>query len=218
MIKCVIFDFDGTLVDSMKMIYETLNDALGRRGLPTIELDLLGRMAGRPINDIISVKVHVPESSLEAIERDVFDTYSRYCRTSCKLLPNVENVLKNLKSKQVKLGLLTTTPREPLEVVVKQLALTNYFDIILAKEDVKTKPDPDGIERIVITFGISKNECLYVGDSPIDVLTGKAAGVGTVSIPTGVTTVEQLRASKPDIIISDLKQLLTYISYKKNCG
>jgi HAD superfamily hydrolase (TIGR01509 family) len=212
MIKCVIFDFDGTLVDSMKMIYEALNDALGKRGLPTIELDLLGRMAGRPLNDIISVKVHVPESVLKAIERDVFGTYTRYCRTSCQLFPNVENVLKNLKSKQLKLGLLTTTPREPLEVAVKKFALADYFEIILAKEDVKNKPDPDGIERIVRTFVISKNECLYVGDSPTDILTGKAAGVGTVAIPTGVTTIEQLRASKPDIIITDVEQLLTYIS------
>jgi HAD superfamily hydrolase (TIGR01509 family) len=209
-IKGVVFDFDGTLVDSMKIIYETLNDALSKRSLPTIELDLLGRMAGRPISDIIRVKVDVPESTIETIETDVFRAYVQFCRTNCQLLPNVENILKILKSRRVKLGLLTTTPRKPLEIVVNKLALTCYFDIMLAKEDVRNKPDPDGLERIIRTFGISKNECLYVGDSPTDVLTGKAAGVKTIAVTTGVTTIEQLRENKPDIIITDLEQLLTY--------
>jgi len=67
MIKGVVFDFDGTLVDSMKMIFETLNNALSKRGLPSIELDLLGRMAGRPISDIISTKAYVPESTIKEI-------------------------------------------------------------------------------------------------------------------------------------------------------
>jgi len=212
MIKGVVFDFDGTLVDSMKMIYETLNNALGKRGLPTIELDLLGRMAGRPISDIIGVKVHVPESTIEAIEKDVFRAYVRYCRTNCQLLPNVEKILKNLKSKGIRLGLFTTTPRKPLEIVAKKLALTDYFDVMLAKEDVRNKPNPDGLEQIIREFGINKDECLYVGDSPIDVLTGKAAGVKTIAVTTGVTTIEQLRENKPDSIITDLEQLLTYIN------
>jgi len=212
MIECVVFDFDGTLVDSMKMIYETLNDALGKRGLPTIELGLLGRMAGRPISDIIRVKVDVSESAVEAIEKDVFRAYVRFCITSCQLLPNVEKTLKILRSRRVKLGLLTTTPRKPLEIVANKLALTCYFDIMLAKEDARNKPDPDGLERIIRTFGINKDECLYVGDSPIDVLTGKAAGVKTIAVTTGVTTIEQLKETKPDIIITDLEQLLTYIN------
>src|SRR4030067_2266710 len=130
MIKGVVFDFDGTLVDSMKMIYKTLNDALGKRGLPTIELDLLGRMAGRPISSIVGVKVNVPESTIEAIEKDVFRAYVRYCRTNCQLLPNVEKTLKILKSRGVKLGLLTTTPKKPLEIVAKKLALMGYFDVM----------------------------------------------------------------------------------------
>ncbi len=90
--------------------------------------------------------------------------------------------------------------------------MTCYFDIMLAKEDARNKPAPDGLERIIRTFGISKDECLYVGDSPIDVLTGKAAGVKTIAVTTGVTTIEQLKETKPDIIITDLEQLLTYIN------
>jgi HAD superfamily hydrolase (TIGR01549 family) len=124
----------------------------------------------------------------------------------------VENTLKVLKSKAVKLGLLTTTPRKPLKAVVRKLAIGKYFDIMLAKDDAKSKPDPDGLNQIITEFGIRKNECLYVGDSPIDVLTGKAAGVRTIAITTGVTTTEQLKENKPDSIITDMKQLLTLIN------
>ena len=212
MIKGVVFDFDGTLVDSMKMIFEALNKALSTRKLPTISLDLLGRMAGRPLNDIVKSKMHIPDPTIEAIEKDVFKDYVEFCRKSCQLLPNVENTLKTLKSRQVKLGLFTTTPRKPLKVAVRRLAIGNYFDIMLAKDDANCKPDPDGLEQIIAEFGIRKDECLYVGDSPIDVLTGKAAGVRTIAVATGVATMEQLKENAPDSIITDLKQLLTLIS------
>ena len=112
----------------------------------------------------------------------------------------------------MKLGLLTTTPWKPLKVVIRQLAIGKYFDIMLAKDDVKNKPDPDGLNQIITEFGIGKDECLYVGDSPIDVLTGKAAGVRTIAITTGVTTMEQLKEKTPDDIITDLKQLLTLVN------
>jgi HAD superfamily hydrolase (TIGR01509 family) len=212
MIKGVVFDFDGTLVDSMKIIFEALNEALSNRNLSPIGLDLLGRMAGRPLSDIIKSKMYVPDSTIKAIEKDVFKAYVGFCRKSCQLLPNVENTLKVLKAKQVKLGLLTTTPRRPMKVAARRLAIGNYFDIMLAKDDTKSKPDPDGLEQIVTEFGIRKDECLYVGDSPIDVLTGKAAGVRTIAVTTGVATMEQLKENAPDYIITDLEQLLTLIN------
>ena len=212
MIKGMVFDFDGTLVDSMKMIFEALNEALRNRNLRTIGLDLLGRMAGLPLSDIIKAKMCVPESTIKAIEKDVFKAYVGFCSKSCRLLPNVENTLKILKAKHVKLGLFTTTPRNPLKVAVRRLAIGNYFDIMLAKDDANCKPDPDGLEQIIAEFGIRKDECLYVGDSPIDVLTGKAAGVRTIAVATGVATMEQLKENAPDSIITDLKQLLTLIS------
>jgi HAD superfamily hydrolase (TIGR01509 family) len=211
MIKGVVFDFDGTLLDSMKIIFEALNEALSKRNLQKISLDLLGRMAGRPLSDIIKAKMYVPEHTIEAIEKDLFKAYVNFCRTSCQLLPNVENTLKTLKSKHVKLGLLTTTPREPLKVAVKRLAISNYFDIMLAKDEAKSKPDPDGLNQIITEFGVNRDECLYVGDSPIDILTGKAAGIRTIAVTTGLATVEQLKENAPDDIITNLEQLLMLI-------
>jgi len=212
MIKGVVFDFDGTLVDSMKLVFEALNVILRRKGLPEIEAGLLGGMAGLPLREIISGKMHLPEDDLREIEKDVFDAYSEFCKSSCQLLPSAENTLKGLKSMGLKLGVLTTTPRKPLESVVKRFALQGYFDIMLAMEDAKNKPNPDGLEQIIREFGISKDECLYVGDSPIDVLTGKAAGVRTIAVTTGITTLEQLKEKAPDAIITDLQQLLTYVN------
>jgi HAD superfamily hydrolase (TIGR01509 family) len=212
MIKGVVFDFDGTLVDSMNMIFEVLNEALSKRSLPKISLWLLGRMAGQPINDIINAQTHVPKATIKAIEKDVFKSYMEFCRTSCQLLPHVENTLKILKSKGVKLGLLTTTPRKPLEATVRKLAIEKYFDIMLAKNDAKNKPDPDGLKRIIREFGMKKDYCLYVGDSPIDILTGKAEGIKTIAITIGIATIEQLKENAPDNVITDMEQLLTLVN------
>ncbi len=212
MIKGIVFDFDGTIVDSMEMVFNALNDALKKRGLPSIEVELLGRMAGLPLIDIISAKAHITESAAKEIEKDVFEAYTAFCRTRCQLLPHVERTLKTLKSKQIKLGLLTTTPSKPLGVVASKFSLKDYFDIMLAKEDVKNKPNPEGLNKIIAEFKIKKDECLYVGDSPIDILTGKAAGIKTIGVTTGVATIQQLKEAKPDCIIPDLEKLLIYVN------
>jgi HAD superfamily hydrolase (TIGR01509 family) len=211
MIRGIVFDFDGTIVDSMQMVFSALNDALKRRNLPTIEIELLGRMAGLPVIDIISSKVHITEAAAKEVEKDVFKTYTSFCRTSCQLLPHVESTLKTLKSKKIKLGLFTTTPTKPLMAVEKKFSLKDYFDIMIAKEDAENKPNPEGLNKIVKEFGIRKDECLYVGDSPIDILTGKAAGIKAIAVTTGIATLQQLKETNPDGIISDLEKLLVYI-------
>jgi len=212
MIKGIVFDFDGTIVDSMNMVFNALNDALKKKSLPTIEIELLGRMAGLPLIDIIGAKAHISESAAKEVEKDVFEAYTAFCRTSCQLLPNVESTLKILKSKQIKIGLLTTTPSKPLKEVAKKFSLNDYFDIMIAKEDAKNKPKPDGLNKIITKFGIKKDECIYVGDSPIDILTGKAAGIKTIAVTTGIATIEQLKEAKPDDIIPNLKKLLIYVN------
>jgi HAD superfamily hydrolase (TIGR01509 family) len=211
MIKGIVFDFDGTIVDSMQMVFNALNDALKKRGLPIIEVELLGRRAGLPVSDIISSKVHITQSVAKGIEKDVFEAYTAFCKTSCELLPQVESTLKMLKSQKIKLGLLTTTPRNPLKLVAAKFSLKDYFEIMLAKEDVKNKPNPEGLNKIIAEFGISKDECIYVGDSPIDILTGKAAGIKTIAVTTGIATIQQLEEAKPNYIIPNIERLLTYI-------
>jgi len=211
MIKGIAFDFDGTIVDSMRMVFDVLNESLRKRSLPSIEVELLGRMAGLPLIDIISTKAQISESAAKEVEKDVCEAYTSFCRSSCQLLPHVESTLKILKSKSIKLGLLTTTPKKPLNAVAEKFSLNDYFDIMLAKEDVKNKPNPEGLERIIKKFKIRKDECIFVGDSPIDILTGKAAGVKTIAVSTGIANIEQLKEVKPDGIIPDLGKLLVYV-------
>ena len=211
MIRGIVFDFDGTIVDSMPMVFNALNDALRRRSLPTIEAELLGALAGLPVIDIISSKAHISESAAKEIEKDVFEAYTSFCSVHCQLLPNVESTLKTLKSKRIKLGLFTTTPTTPLMAVEKKFSLKDYFDIMIAKEDAKNKPDPEGLDKIISEFGIKKDECLYVGDSPIDILTGKAAGIKTIAVTTGIATIKQLKEANPDWIIPNLEKLLVYV-------
>ncbi len=113
---------------------------------------------------------------------------------------------------RIKLGLLTTTPSKPLKAVVSKFSLKDYFDVMLAKEDVKNKPNPEGLNKIITEFKIKKEECLYVGDSPIDILTGKAAGIKTIAVTTGIATIQQLKEANPDGIIPNLEKLLEFLT------
>ena len=113
----------------MMFIYNALNDTLKKKDLPLVELDLMSRAAGRPISEILRFKIDVLNSTVREVEQDVFNAYMQYCSTECKLFPDVKRILRFFKSKGIKIGLLTTTPRMPLENVVKRFGLKNFLDL-----------------------------------------------------------------------------------------
>ncbi len=212
--KAAILDFDGTIIDSMGDIYRILTELTRKYNLAEIEPPILGELSGRPLREILRAKNPTVNPSLvRRIEEELFDRYTEICKDERRLFPKVRETLEALRSKGVRLAVVSTTPRKPLEYNLECSHLEGNFEVVLAREDVeRPKPAPDGILKALRLLGVERGEVIFVGDSPVDIIAGRAAGVRTVAVLTGLCPRARLEAEKPDAIIVDISYLPDYLA------
>lgn len=207
MLKAIIFDFDGTLLDSDKMIVETFRQ-LYEMFKPTIKPDLehFLSFSGPPIKE--SLKKEFPDIdqdfAFEQFQKLSEENYIKYV----KPFPYVIDTLKELKKRNIKMALVTSKGRAATEFALKLTSLNNIFDFIICADEVKkVKPDPEGVLLALKYLNIeNKNEAIYIGDSRYDYLTAKNA-----KLKFGYVTFSPrklLDNEKADIYISSFKNFI----------
>jgi 2-phosphoglycolate phosphatase len=209
-VKAVLFDFDGTLIDSMRVIHKVLNQTLEDYGLPKIKPNLLGEMAGQPLTTILkkAVKKRVNELTLEKVREKFYRRYLDISLKKCRPFPEVKDILEYLYLKNFRLAVVTSTPRKPVLRDLQRFNLKKYFDVIITREDVKnSKPSPEVIVKALKRLKMEGSEAVIVGDSPMDIKAGKAAGTKTVAVVTGLCGKRRLAKEKPDFILKNLSEL-----------
>ncbi len=216
-IKGVIFDLDGTLIDSLEVYVKALNEGLKEYNVPPITRQELARYLNQatPIEEIlrnVSRKFQDQDLNRECKEK-VFKAYLEFEPEEIPLLPNVRELLQELKDRGLKIGILTarTSVGENKWREIKRLNIADYVDVIISAGESKRKPDPDGIFKCLEELGLSKNNVIFVGDSVADVQTGKNAKVYTVAVITGVGSPEDLKSTGADNIIENIMDLLSII-------
>ncbi len=178
MYKLVLFDFDGTLLDSDMMLLKTFEELYAiHRPNETITFDKTVSFSGPPIRE--TLKKEFPELD----EKEILDeymklsvkNYDRYVR----LFPGVEEMLITLRKKGINFGLITSKNRVATEYSFSLLGIEGYFPLVITADDVnELKPSPKGIYDAMKYFGVkNKDEVIYVGDGLIDYLTSRMAGI-----------------------------------------
>jgi phosphonatase-like hydrolase len=220
MIKMVVFDMAGTVVDEQNVVYKTLQKAINYAGIPVTLDQVLALGAGKEkkvaIRDVVTA--HTPGQTEEAIEamyryflQELDIAYDNLYVIPIK---GAEAVFEKLRSHDIKVALNTGYNRETAEKLVRKLHWSKgvHFDQLVTASDVaNARPKPDMILRAMELEGITNpREVVKIGDSAIDIEEGKNAGCGiTVGITTGAQTREQLAAAIPDYIIEDMSELPT---------
>ncbi|MFQ6086061.1 MAG: HAD family hydrolase [Candidatus Bathyarchaeia archaeon] len=209
MIKAVLLDFDGTILDSMGTIHETLNILLKRHGLPEVDAEALGGMAGLPLIEILPGLIPgIDAEVIDEISREFFSVYVKISLQRVKPVPRVEEALQSLRRRGTRLAIVTTTPRMVVERELDRFKLGKYFDQVLTREDAPShKPAPDVILKALRRLRIRAEEAAVVGDSPVDIRAGKAAGVRTIGVLTGLCGLKRLVREGPDLIIDSIADL-----------
>lgn len=181
MLKAVIFDMDGVLVDSHDAWFELVNFLLKGLGRNQINLDTFDKdIWGIPIIDKGAEKFGIDKKEAFKILSDPKVIEMLAIKT--KIFDGALLALESIKI-NYKLCVVTNTNRVLVETVLEHADMLNYFDAIVSTEDVKTaKPAPDGILRACELLKVKPSEAIYVGDLPVDVQAGKAAGVKTIAI------------------------------------
>jgi pyrophosphatase PpaX len=206
----VLFDFDGTLVDSGAMILASFRHATTtvlKRDLSDAEL-LAG--VGTPLPE--QMRLIDAERADELV--DVYRTHNRPLHDALQPCEGMLGVLCRLKEEEVRLGLVTAKRRAAVELAFSVVPLETYFDAVVAAEDVERhKPAPDPLFAALERLDVRADEAAYVGDSPFDVEAAKAAGIFAVAVTWGGIHGEAaVRAEEPDAVASTSDELLRVLS------
>ena len=189
-IKLVIFDLDGTLLDTIEDLGDSVNEVLSSRDFPEHTYDQYCLFIGDGMEKLIQRSI--PRECLDdkllvgKILNDYREAYSRNWNKKSKPYQGVMNLLNQLKTRDVKSSVLSNKPHQFTELCVEELIGNKYFEMVLgAKRRVKKKPSPDGAIEICHSLNIDPEETLFIGDTNVDIATGIAAGMKTIGVLWG---------------------------------
>ena len=206
-ISLIVYDFDGTLVDTFADIAGSVNLALTEMGLNPLDKKTIRGNIGSGMFNLMTRSLM--ESSCNDIETSVLlfqKHYSLHLLDQTNFYPNGKEIVKYFFDK--KNAILSNKPISFIEKILKALSFSKPFDSIIGGDslDVK-KPDPKGLLLMMNKFSCSPENTLMIGDSAIDIETGKHAGVITCGVTYGLGNLDSLTNSNPDYLIDNLSQL-----------
>jgi phosphoglycolate phosphatase len=208
--EALIFDLDGTLVDSYEAIAESLNTVRARFGLPPLGLPEVRRAVGHGLPSLIRENVG-DERTPEGV-RLFRARYRRIYRERTRWLPGVEPVLHALAARGVPMAITSNKPAYFSREIVAALGARELFTAVLGPEMVlRPKPDPEMVLMAVETLKIPLPDVLYVGDMTIDIDTCRRAGLAVAVIPGGSDTPEALEAANPDFLLAAFEEVLALV-------
>lgn len=217
MIKLIIFDLDGTLIDTMEDIANACNYALEKCGYPARRLDEYNMLVGRGIDNLFRGALpegHKTEDMVKQM-REWFVPY--YNEHKCDFTRPYEGILETLESLSkagLRFAVASNKYQEGTEELVKKFFGKYEFVKVLGQREGKPiKPDPEIVYEIMEGApGLTLEEVVYCGDSDVDMQTGLGAKVKTVGVTWGFRTREELEAYKPFALIDKPEELIPIIS------
>lgn len=215
--KAVIFDLDGTLADTIASITYCGNLALSRFGLPSFGEEDYKHFVGDGAAMLIRrALLAAGDERLEHFD-EVYETYleifAKDCMYQVKPYEGICALLEELKRLSVRIAVLSNKPDRDSLRVVEALFGKGYFDFVQGQRaDIPRKPDPAGVYRIMEAFVLPAGDFLYVGDSGVDMKTGRAAGIFTVGVLWGFRDRKELVENGADAVISKPLELLSHLA------
>lgn len=215
--KAVIFDLDGTLADTIASITYCGNLALSRFALPSFGEEDYKHFVGDGAAMLIRrALLAAGDERLEHFD-EVYETYleifAKDCMYQVKPYEGICALLEELKRLSVRIAVLSNKPDRDSLRVVEALFGKGYFDFVQGQRaDIPRKPDPAGVYRIMEAFVLPAGDFLYVGDSGVDMKTGRAAGIFTVGVLWGFRDRKELVENGADAVISKPLELLSHLT------
>ncbi|MBU0558627.1 MAG: HAD family hydrolase [Bacteroidetes bacterium] len=205
-IELIIFDLDGTLIESHKTIFESTIKALEIVGADSsISESDFRKLIGHHFNDIF-FELGITLPSFEEFIEVYKSIYFNFINDS-QMYPDVEYTLEQLRSNGIKTALLTTKSQEQAEIILKHFKIDSQFDFILGRRsDVKNKPNAEPILLICDSLKVNTDKTMMVGDTEIDIHCGRNAKVKTCAITHGYRSGAQLKKENPDHIVHSFKE------------
>jgi phosphoglycolate phosphatase len=208
----IIFDLDGTLIDSRVDLANSVNHTRLQMGLSSLPPELIFTYIGDGAAMLVqrALGVELEEEGVKAALTIFMDHYKQHLLDHTVLYPDVANTLSSLS--HLHLAVLSNKPVGPSMTILEGLQVRDQFVRIYGGDSFEQKkPHPMGIEQILKDTGVSKERALMVGDSRIDVTTGQNAGVATCGVTYGLAS-DTLRGLNPNFLIHQFSKLISVLN------
>ncbi|MEM9018854.1 MAG: HAD family hydrolase [Verrucomicrobiota bacterium] len=215
--QAIIFDLDGTLLDTLQDLADSGNAVLEARGFPTHPTEAYRTFIGNGMVNLVRdifPDGHRPEkgTETETVLREYREAYGRNWQNTTTVFPGIPELLDELRRRGVLIGVLSNKAHDFTVKCVETFLGDWTWNVVLgARDGVPKKPDPFGAIEAAQLIGVPVGKCLFLGDSDVDMQTAVNAGMGAVGVSWGFRPVEELEAHGAETILETPEDLLRVI-------
>ena len=214
--KVIIFDLDGTLIDSSPDLALAINHMLTTIGKDTFTLDEIHHWVGNGASTLVKRALSGSAKIASSIDEKEFEEaldiflkfYAKNLAVKTITYPHVHSTLKQLKEHGYKLAIVTNKPFDFVEPILIELKLKEYFEFHLGGDSLKEKkPNPIPLLYVCEKLNVTPNDCVMVGDSKNDILAAKACNMQSIGLTYGYNYGEHIKTHNPDVYFSDFSEI-----------
>ena len=213
--KAVLFDLDGTLIDTVDDIGDAANRVLSNRKFPTHSISTYRSFIGEGVRMLFTRALpqeHRTQDLITACLKEFIEDYRDNYNVKTTLYDGVPELLDVLKAKGLKLAILSNKPHPITKDCVTFFLPRWNFDVVLGQQDsIPRKPDPQGALEVAQRLGIPPSDFIYLGDTAIDMKTAVSAGMLPVGVLWGFRALAELKENGARVIIEAPMQLMDII-------
>ena len=205
----VIFDLDGTLLDTLQDLAAAVNYALRQQGYPPRTVQEVCRFVGNGVEKLMrrAVPAGLPEERIMAALAVFKDYYARHNNDATAPYPGVEALLDHLKAHGVRMAIVSNKNDPNVKALARLYFPTTISMAVGEGGGVRAKPCPDTVLHVMNTWGCDPSRVLYVGDSDVDIQTARSAGVDCASVCWGFRPEQELRTAGATLLVHTAQEL-----------
>ena len=214
--KLVLFDLDGTLLNTIADLAQSTNYALSRLGYPTHEEDAYPFMVGNGINKLFEralPEAERNEANVLRVRAEFVPYYDRHKADKSRPYEGIPQMLEQLQAQGLKLAVASNKYQAATELLIaRYFPHIRWVAVLGQREGIPVKPDPAIVEDILQVAGVAKAEVLYVGDSGVDMQTARNAGVAACGVTWGFRPRSELEAQSPAYLVDQPEEILNLLN------
>ena len=221
--KLILFDLDGTLVDSAPDLAMAVNFMLKSLGRETFSVETIRSWVGNGAQTLVKRGLSGSTEINENIEKELFEkafeiflkSYAKYSCVETVTYPKVIPTLQTLKTQGFRLALVTNKPFDFIKPLLDGLGMKDVFELCLGGDSLKKKkPEPEPLLHICENLGVSIDDSVIVGDSKNDILAANSAKMQSIAVTYGYNYGEDIRVYNPDYVVNDFAEILSLLGEK----